>query len=529
MQKILSNLIYTFADVWKAIGLPQKVSIILITLITVAVLGGVIYMGSKPGYVVMYANMDSETAQKVMEMVEKENVEYKAKDGGATIMVPRKDVNRIKMKIRASGISTTGASKGWNLFDDKELGISKEQLRIKEKRAKQGELEQVIGELPGVARAKVEIAFPRHSVFLKKGKKPKASAAILVVMHPGRILTDEQINSIRYQVASSVEDLSPDDITISDNEGRLLAKRRKSNGFYGSNGNDQMEIRRQMEIALEEKAEEVLIPSLGFNNVIARVSLDLDFDRITTSQEAYDNDKKSIEMEEITSEETKKDGTVPSGAAGSPQNLTAVDPNVRNSNKSESTSSTIKQTTNKYKVPRSVTNTERVGVRVRGISVAVSIKRGEEARDPKLLEQYKKLVSSAVGAINDGVRADVVEVLEDSFVDPEPDPANKIPMTDNVLYYVEKALSGPILRIFFGFILLGIIYKIFRKHFDKDISHAELGMESSKRYDIEASDAHLGNAEMIPSDPIEVVNLTSSQNPELIASAMESWVKREER
>ncbi len=535
MREWLGKMLYGVVDVWRNIGISQRVSIMIIMFLTLLALGGVLYVGSRPDFVVLYSNMNNETAQQVIELVESEGVEFQSRDNGRTILVPRKHASLLKARARAEGVQVDNDPAGWNLFNESELGMSQEQLRIKKQRAKQGEIERMLSTVPGVKHAKVELATPQRRAFYRKGQDNQPSASVLLVMNPGRMLTPQQVTTVRHQVAAAVEGLLPESVTVSDSHGRLLARRRSPDG--DADPDSQLEIKEQIELQLQEKAEAILRPFVGASNVIAMVTADLDFDRVDIVKESYDSANKTSIMEKVTTEENTKQGASPSGVAGASSNLVPVkDPKMASAAKGETSQKTTKTSESSYVVPKITERKKLNGARIKSISVAVSIaQQGEEATPPEVLTKYKGLVMSAVGAVSNGDRQDKVEVVEKAFAPPVTDLGPSIPVTDRLFDMGEKVFTSPVIRIVFALMLLGILYKIFKSQFTSaDVTQAEVqsGIYGEDLYLPPAQQARQLESgvqeDSQPETPVEFVKDRSERNPALIAQAIETWLRREE-
>jgi flagellar M-ring protein FliF len=202
MNGVVGNLINALAEIWRSIGIPQKVSIVLIGIATLGATALIIFFGSQPDWQILYSNMDSKTAAKIYDVVKDSNVQVKLTDSGRTIMVPSTDVYKLRMKVVNEGIPVDNSGDGWGLFDEMKLGLTDRQQQIAFQRAVQGELQKMIKEMPGIIGCSVMLTIPKKKVFTKSQTNP--SASIMVVVEQGRALSRQQVNSIRYLVSSAV-------------------------------------------------------------------------------------------------------------------------------------------------------------------------------------------------------------------------------------------------------------------------------------------------------------------------------------
>ncbi|HUJ75786.1 MAG TPA: flagellar basal-body MS-ring/collar protein FliF, partial [bacterium] len=198
------------------------------------------------------------------------------------------------------------------------LGETDFQQQIKYRMGLEGELSRLVAKLSNVRSAKVTLALPKQSVFLDNKEKPTAS--VVVGVAPGASIDRNEVLTIAYLVANSVEGLTKDNVVVVDSQGQLLSK---GMGEEGENANfaDHYQFRRTLEQALEAKIVSQLEPVVGVNRVQARVSADLDFDKTSMKQEVYDPDNSVVRSEQITSDNSSGTRSIPVGVPGVTSNL----------------------------------------------------------------------------------------------------------------------------------------------------------------------------------------------------------------
>ncbi len=546
MNGNIGNLINACVEIWKAIGIAQKISILLILLFGVSAGITVIYLGSRPDWQILYSGLDEGTASEVYELVRDENVPYRLKNSGRTILVPSSEVYSLRLKATNQGISVGAPDVGWELFDNVKFGLTEKQQEVEFQRAVQGELQRMIVEMPGVKNARVMIAQPKRQVF-RGADKDKSTASVMVVMAPGHVMSASQINSIRYLVSSAVDDLMPTDVTVTDNYGKLLAKVDSGNDDGEADTDKLMSLKRTVEMDLKEKAEAILRPILGEGNVMAMVTCELDFNEIDRVSESYDDKSKVVVNEKSIQEESSKSRAPTGGKPGASSNLVAVsDPEGEEEKDNNQASEARRTIENKYLVPKTTERFVKRGPLIKGLSVAVTVaKTGEEARSKVQLEELKALVISAVGAVIDieGGRVDNVEIIEADFQVADAT-ANKpvVPTMDNLVYNLERLTHSPIIRPLLGLAMLLFLYRVFRANFARDhVEHKDIVSEpfsQGEMFDMRTaeedqvaatplSDDAAIAAEINTTSPLELVRAKSESDPLLIAGAVESWLKQE--
>jgi flagellar M-ring protein FliF len=374
----------------------------------------VVYWLNRADYKVLYSRLYPEDAAAVVEMLQKEKVAYRLADNGSTILVPSSKVYDLRLAIAGKG-ALHGQGIGYEIFDESKIGQTDFVQHINYQRALQGELARTMGELPGVERARVHLVMPSRSLFIEEQNLP--SASVMLKVTPGQELTGRQIQSIVNLVATSVEGLTRDRITVADTSGRVLYEPRGEESLEGLSSVQLEHKAFTVERRLQQAIEQMLVPVLGSGKVIARVNADLDFSRRTIRKELYDPDSAVVRSEQKSDEETlgsmQTEAGVPEAAfvgtagsgAGSTQSATRT---------SSTTNFEINKEEQSIIVP--VGRLERLSVAVivdgtyqqddAGSSVFVP-------RSDEELRRIRELVQRAVGF--DSARGDAIEVTSIAF------------------------------------------------------------------------------------------------------------------
>lgn len=260
-------------------------------------------------YAALYTDLDSEDAGEVVDALESQGVDHRLEDGGRTVLVPRKDVYRIRVDLSAQGLPS-GGSDSYALLD--QGGITKDEFskRVDYQRALQGELARTIEEIDSIRAADVKLTIPQDRVFVG-GDEDRPTAAVLVDTGT-TTLPGETVQAIVHLVSSSVADMSPDDVTVADAQGNVLAAPGRAGDLALGEQNEQ---RSRFEESLATSLKNLITTSLGPNRAAVTVSADLDFGetKTTTTRFEQPNDIQ-VPVSETTKTETY---TGPgSGAAG---------------------------------------------------------------------------------------------------------------------------------------------------------------------------------------------------------------------
>lgn len=532
MNGLVGNLARVCADIWGSIGIAQKVSIVLVGLLALAAMGVVYYVGSRPNWQVLHSNLDRKDAAKIFELARDEGVPVRLKDAGRTIEVPAEAVNALRLRVAQEGIATGDAGGGWDLLDNVPIGRTQQQQQIGLQRAMQGELEKMIREMPGIGGARVMLAVPRRQVLLKGGA-PRPSASVLVMMNPGRTVSASQVLAIRHLVSSSIENMTPEDVTISDNRGRLLAQKTGDDEDGAANAGSQFDMQDRLENRLRRKVEAILEGIVGEGKVIAMVSADLDFDRIDKMIETYDSENSVVLREKVASEEKSSQERGVGGAVGASANLVDVGNPDGGGDAAPKKESTHKTVESEYGVPRTTEKIRIQGARIKSLSVAVTVARKseDEARTAAQLAQLRELVVAAVGAVENEKkgRLDTVTVVESAFVAPKPDvAAQTLPPLTRVIGSLERVAQSSMLRSLFIVVLLFSSFRFFARQFREPPGQRPelVGPKSVKEHVVELKGA--SPAEELPGgSPFELVMEKSKERPDEVARTLQHWLQQD--
>ncbi len=403
-----------------------------------AVMGGVIiglvaffiYLTTRlatPQLSLLYGDLGPDDSSRIAAQLKSSGVPFEVRGNG--VYVPGDRVARLRMSMANQGMPR-GGSIGYEIFDNADrLGTTAFTQNINLVRALEGELSRTIRTIGSIASARVHLVLPRRAVFSRT--RQEASASVVLKMRGAGRLGSGQIAAVQHLVASAVPGLSPDRISIVDNKGSLLAR-----GFKGQGGgamlNTGEERRINFQGNLARKIEELLEKTVGPGKVRAEVSAEMDFDRISTSEETFDPDGqvvRSTQSIEETVSSREADTSAPVSVAGNlPDGSTDSD-----SANSSATEARTEETVN-FEVSKKVVNHVREPGLLKRLSVAVLVdgihsfsedgQRTYKARDIKEMELLATLVRGAVGFNAD--RGDSVEVINMQFAGVEQETAPEV-------------------------------------------------------------------------------------------------------
>ena len=375
MNAIFGNFALACRDIWKSIGIAQRISILIVGAMGLAAIGAVLYFGTRPNWHVLYRGLDGDAAARVYEVVCDAGVPVKLKDSGHTIMVPFERVNELRLAVREAGVDVEQAGAGLELFDKARIGLTEMEQRVSYQRAIQGELQRMIRGMPGIRSARVLLVGPRNRALVRK-PSTVAKATVFVELKPGHVLSEEQVTSIRSIVSGGGEGIAPEQVTIADSSGRTLARGRSPGaGLSSDEVTSRLAVKARIEDDLRTKVEEILQPVVGPRAVIAVVSVDLDFDAVERVTEKFDKEQSVVLSERVSSDENTTKADLKGGVVGTSGNSmsTVAIGNPTGAGDANTSQETRKITESEYAVPKTTETVKISGPRIKSVGVAVTL------------------------------------------------------------------------------------------------------------------------------------------------------------
>lgn len=388
----------------------------------------VVLWSQTPSMAPLYGNLAEKDASEVLEALQKSGVEFKVDETSGTILVPAGKVKELRMQLASAGIPN-GTGMGFELLQkDMGFGTSRVVERARYLQAMQGELARTIATIGAVQTARVHLAIPKQSVFVRDRKKP--SASVTVKLLAGRTLERGQVQAIVHLVASSVPELEPSRVTVVDHKGNLLSGEQDDSEMQLSRTH--FEYKRKVEDYLRTRIEDLLAPIVGKQRVRAQVSADIDFTVTEQTQERFNPDQPALRSEQIN--EQQRSASASQGVPGALSNqppAAGTAPQVAGQQGQEGQGGTLdstRQATRNYELDRVVSHTRQAPASLRRLSVAVVVDdvvttgpdgvEQRRERTPEELQRITQLVREAIGY--DARRGDSVKVINSAFLPPEP-------------------------------------------------------------------------------------------------------------
>lgn len=275
-------------------------------------LGGfmVFRWASAPAYAPLFSNLAPSDASSVIDELETQGVSYELADGGATIMVPRDAVHSTRIALSGEGLPTSTEG-GYGILDNQGISTSEFKEQTDFKRAMEGELAATVKAIDGVNGAVVHLAIPQKDVFTDEQQPPTAS--VLVQTNPGRTLTPEQVQAVVHLVASSIDGLDPDQVTVADSTGRVLSS---PGGTTSAAATERTQQTEAYQDKLRARLQAMLDRVVGPGNSTVSATVELDWDKAVTESTDYRADEEIPALTESLSSETYSGAGAADGVGG---------------------------------------------------------------------------------------------------------------------------------------------------------------------------------------------------------------------
>ncbi|NVJ49494.1 MAG: flagellar M-ring protein FliF [Gammaproteobacteria bacterium] len=485
--------------------------------------------------------MDPATSLDVVSYLDQNNVQYKI-DGNGFILVDQDSYQRVKMELAGQGVMVDSGNEQL-LEKESGFGVSQRLEQARLQRTKELTLAKTIGDFSGVRAAKVHLAIPKETAFLKHRRKP--SASVLLNLYRNKPLDDEQVRAIVDLVTGSVANLEPSKVTVTDQFGRLL--------HSGSQSDQERETNREMKLIREQQAdyrskiEEILIPIVGEGNFTVQVNVDMDFTKKEQTQQVF-----NPEQPAIRSERTLEDSSGAKSASGVPGALSNQPPAAANIPEQAQAQNEAQGTTNNnrnqrieaernYDLDTTISHIRQQVGQVKQVSVSVGLDYVSDPNDaaamvPRNEQQVadiNRLIRGAIGF--NANRGDRVEIESFQFVRPEllPEPA-PLPFYQQPLF---EALWKPVTALLLGLLLIfGLLKPIMNKLTTqprvpvatRDEDDLSLGLEDDTLSLEGDAPLELPGPSLAGSPKSEKAKAIAGNDPTMVAQLVRNWVEEDE-
>ncbi len=500
----------------------------------------------QPDYRVLFSNYADKDGGAIVASLEKMNVPYKFSESGTAILVPAAQVHQARLKLAAEGLPK-GGNIGFELLENQKFGVSQFVEQVNFQRALEGELERSIQSIGAVDVARIHLAIPKPSVFVRDQLKPTAS--VLLNLRPGRTLDPQQVSAIVHLVASSIPDLPTTNVTVVDQNGNLLSDISKKTGINNLDP-AQLKYVEELQQSIARRVEAIIAPIVGAKNVHAEASAEVDFSSQEQAAEIYKPNQKpedavvrSMQSNESASNAGDANASGIPGALSNqpPAPATAPVASAANATPDINTMSasnispfnTQKNITTNYEVDKTVRYVQQPMGGVKRLTVAVVVnniqttdksgKVSNRALTDAEKKQINDLAMQAMGFSKE--RGDSLTVVNSSFAGEKPEVLKDIPLwkQPETIEYAKDAL-----RFIVGIVVLMMLYKKMLKPMLNKLSQP-LSMLSPTQTPALAGN---GGQEVIEAKAVPVSsyeqNLGTARqiamnNPKMVANVVAGW------
>jgi flagellar M-ring protein FliF len=501
---------------------------------------------SSPTYRILFTNLSDQDGGAIIAQLSQMNIPYQNGDGG-TILVPAERVHEARLKLAAQGLPK-GSLVGFELLENQRFGVTQFQEQINYQRGLEGELAKSIQSLSPVVAARVHLALPKQSGFLRDRQPP--SASVLLQLRAGQSLDRSQVGGIVHLVSSSVPELNPKNVSVVDQYGNLLAN--QSAGGAGLDAN-QLDYVGQIEGATIKRIEDILEPIVGRGNVRAQVTADIDFSQVEQMAETYKPNQaaESGAIRSQTSNDSSQPGPVnPSGIPGATSNQPPVPPQAPINGQaaplnpaaagSQSSNSTHREATTNYEVDKNVRQIRSPSGQIRRLSAAVVVNQRVVAAAPgstdkpqstpmsqKEMDDINALVREAMGFNKD--RGDSVNVVNAPFSQPELAAPEVLPLwkQPDMIALGREAGKAMLFLLLAMIVVFGAVRPALRsvavRKVEVDGDDADASADGDEAGGANATPA-LAAPEVAPASPFDSVRMLAKSDPASVANVVKAWV-----
>jgi len=523
MDSLLSN--------FQALTLPQRIGVIVVLALALATIPMLMMVGKAPELVVLFSQLNPDDTRAIVQELGKQGAVYEVGDGGNTIKVPAERVHELRLQLASLGLPES-AGVGFEIFDRTGLGVTPFTQQMNYRRALQGELARTIGQLSQVERVRVHLVMPEKRLFATE-QKP-AQAAVVLTLKRGTPLGGTQVQGIVHLVASSVEGLEPNQVTVVDNHGQVLSQ--NSSDSDAQLTASQIETQRRVERDLEQRVQTMLDQVLGREKSVIRVTAPLEFRQVEITEESFDPNSQVVRSENRSQEKVVESGST----QGVPGVRTNVPNDLQASGGGRPKEAKRKNETLNYEVNRKVSKIIEPTGAIKRLSVAVLVDGTYEAaqgaggqtdekttekkyvpRPEQEIQNLVQIVKKAVGFSEE--RGDQIEVINVAFESPV-----ILEGEDSMTAGVQSFLATwggflkPVLFFFLGVMVLWFVVRPIALNLTKPTAASVVLSQKGLPATVTEYEAQISES------PQEQAIKLAADNPASAAQVIRTWIKEEQ-
>ncbi|MGB7815771.1 MAG: flagellar basal-body MS-ring/collar protein FliF [Methylotenera sp.] len=496
----------------------------------------------QPDYRVLFSNYSDKDGGSIVAALEKMNVPFKFSESGTAILVPAAQVHQARLKLASDGLPK-GGNIGFEILENQKFGVSQFVEQVNFQRALEGELERSIQSIGAVEVARIHLAIPKASVFVRDQQKPTAS--VLLNLRAGRSLDAQQVGAVVHLVASSVPDLPAANVTVVDQNGNLLSDTSKK---MGANNLDPTQLKYVDDIqqSIAKRVESIITPIVGAKNVRAEASAEIDFSSLEQAAETYKPNQKPEDVvvrsmqsnESLSSNGNGAASGVPGALSNQPPaNATAPITAPAGTEAAAGTATAAvpvdsqKNVTTNYEVDKTVRYVQQAMGGIKRLNVAVVVnnmpvvdKKGKVTYRPLTVAEKQQINDLAMQAMGfNKERGDSLTVVNSSFAGEPAEIMPEVPLWKNpeTIEYAKDAL-----RFIVGIVVLFMLYSRALKPILNKLMTAS--PKSLNAPDGEDAIVNLSSGQAKLAAPAFDQNLVTAkqmakENPRMVANVVANW------
>jgi flagellar M-ring protein FliF len=533
-------------DITRVPGARQVLLLVGIAL-AVAIGVGVVLWSRAPNMALVYANLDEKDAAQVVQALQASNIDYQLGNGGTSIFVNANDVAQTRLKLASQGLPRGSQAAGDVGGDGQNpFGMSELAEKARYQQLLENDLASTLASLRSVKAARVHLALPKASAFIRD--RSQASASVTLTLYPGRQLDAAQVGAIVHLIAASVPELDPRRVSVIDQAGALLTD--SDPGSDSAINDSRFRLVRQMETAYAGRVEEMLTPLVGPGHVRAQVVAQMDFTETEKTSENFDPQRTTVRSEQ-TSSERHSDGSAPAGVPGALSNqpptsapqATAAKPGTATPATAQAgtaqtdTGVVSSSSTRNFEVDRTISHTREPVGNLRRLTVAVALdnktsldEKGKAVSAPfskDELDQMTALVRNAVGF--DEKRGDSVSVVNAAFHTAAETEPTQLPLWQQPgLREIFKQGLGALLAVL---LILIVLRPLFRNLVGSQRGVGGLMLAGGGALEPNADNLTLTSLGPVAAtkslgfeQKIELAKRVAGQDPKQVAQVVKTWV-----
>jgi len=491
----------------------------------------IVLWSQEPDLSVLYANLSPKDTSAIIEVFEAADLDYKVEHETGLLLVPSERLHHARMMLAEKNLPED-TSVGFELIEKEQgFGTSNFIQNARFQRALEGELSRTIMSMAAVGSARVHLALPKESAFIRDQREP--SASVMLSLSSGWRLEEEQIQAIRHLIASSIPKLNPKMVTVVDAKGRLLSDDVKPGGMKQKG--QQFEYARRVEALYTNRIEQLLSPIVGNDKIHAEVTADMDFTVTETTLERFNPDLPAVRSEQNLEEQSsgKIDAGIPGALTNQPPGVAEAPEQAGETTQTQQTpSKSRRQSTRNFELDKTISHTKRTPGIIKRLSVAVVVDNKDGGVDeegqaisvpytPEDLARLTALVKEAVGF--SPLRGDTVNVTNVAFTPLKVEVPPVLPFWEKPWFWVA------VKQIMVVILLLVLLFGVLRPMMRNLITKAKKDKEEE---DEEAGQTESDVPQIAPpvyESNLQMAKAVAADDPKMVAQVVRTWIQTDKK